>query len=478
MIYAVADLFLLSRNPGPMLRSKFSSFSDFANYYRKRSGRLQGKGFLVNGCEDDGGSDGVLTASLGRDEDTRARAGRSSDVTTSTRVSTSVSTPRMAEKEAPVAKKSTGGRVVARFAMGVEGAGFGQTDSELPAGLSDFAADADCAHAWFAQCGSKAATLTERPKLGDYAATDTGDLGGNSWTDVAATYVTKYRFAASLGSKGSRASCPRTAIGEGCEGSTAGFFRALKDASAGLGKRDVAEVDMNALIERGAAFAVTYPTRTAGPELAFPDADRMAKLAEAEGVDLTISAVHRDPVAAAIESVAGGSGVKSATLGDVIGSLERQAAGYREIARQLGGLAPEFYECRATDEKVDAEVFKPARAVGGKVRRALLEAVHAIAPRSFQDSVIEPRVMEAYDALGADAFFYYAHFAPDKAKMPAGEKMGAATRVTMKERVELLKGVQRGLGRALNKMEMLEYVKAENDAYAAYFALRTGPCRR
>jgi len=62
--------------------------------------------------------------------------------------------------------------------------------------------------------------------------------------------------------------------------------------------------------------------------------------------------------------------------------------------------------------------------------------------------------------------------------MPAGEKMGAATRVTMKERVKLIKGVQRGMGRALNKMEMLEYVKAENDAYAAYFALRTGPCRR
>lgn len=485
MIYAVADLFLLSRNPGPMLRSKFSSFSDFANYYRKRSGRLQGKGFLVNGCEDDGGSDGVLTASLGRDEDVRARAGRDvSDVTTSTRASTSVSTRGTAEKEAPVAKTSTGGRVVARFAMGVEGAGFGRTDSKLPAGLSDFAADADCAHAWFAQCGPKAATHAERPKLGDYAATDTGDLGGNSWTDVAATYVTKYHFAASLGSKGSRASsCPRTAIGEGCEGSTAGFFRALAGASAGLGKRDVAEVDMNALIERGAAFAVTYPVRTAGPELAFPDADRMAKLAEAEGVDLTISAVHRDPVAAATESVAGvKSGVvKSATLGDVIGSLERQAAGYREMAKQLGGLAPDFYECVATDEKVDAEVFKQAqRSFKGthKVRRALLEVVHAIAPRSFQDSVIEPRVMAAYDALGADAFFYYAHFAPEIAKMPAGEKMGAATRVTMKERVELLKGVQRGLGRALNKMEMLEYVKAENDAYAAYFALRTGPCRR
>ena len=46
-----------------MLRSKFSSFSDFANYYRKWAGRLQGKGFLVNGCDDDGhGEDGVLTA--------------------------------------------------------------------------------------------------------------------------------------------------------------------------------------------------------------------------------------------------------------------------------------------------------------------------------------------------------------------------------------------------------------------------------
>ena len=70
MIYAVADLFLLSRNPGPMLRSKFSSFSDFANYYRKRAGRLMGKGFLVNGCADDGDlQEGVLTsatsASLG-----------------------------------------------------------------------------------------------------------------------------------------------------------------------------------------------------------------------------------------------------------------------------------------------------------------------------------------------------------------------------------------------------------------------------
>ena len=70
MIYAVADLFLLSRNPGPMLRSKFSSFSDFANYYRKRAGRLTGKGFLVNGCADDGDlQEGVLTsatsASLG-----------------------------------------------------------------------------------------------------------------------------------------------------------------------------------------------------------------------------------------------------------------------------------------------------------------------------------------------------------------------------------------------------------------------------
>lgn len=470
MVYAVADLFLLSRNPGPMLRSKFSSFSDFANYYRKRSGRLQGKGFLVNGCEDDGGSDGVLTASLGHDE--APRLGKSSVSSSKPSSSTSEESSSASVRNAPVAKTLVGKKVKAKFAMGVEGAGFDSVDSKLPAGLSEFAVDADCAHAWFAQCVPKVSSASSAPKLGDVADAS-GDLGGNSWTDVAATYVTKYHYAASLGSE---VTCPKTAVGKGCEGSTAGFFRALKGASAGLGKRDVAEVDMNALIERGASVAVTYPVHVAGSELTFPEVGPMAKMAEKEGVDLTISAVHRDPIAATVDSVSGGP-APHATLGDVIGSLERQATGYREISTQLGGLAPEFYECVATDGKESVEEYKPA-AVGGKVRRALLEVAHRIAPKSFQDSVIEPRVMEAYDALGADAFFYYAHFAPEKAKMPAGEKMGAATRVTMKERVKLIKGVQRGLGRALNKMEMLEYVKAENDAYAAYFALRTGPCRR
>jgi hypothetical protein len=90
MVYAVADLFLLSRNPGPMLRSKFSSFSDFANYYRKRAGRLQGKGFLVNGCDDDGhGEDGVLTAaaeaSLGALQTTLRRPSKSAPSQTSSR---------------------------------------------------------------------------------------------------------------------------------------------------------------------------------------------------------------------------------------------------------------------------------------------------------------------------------------------------------------------------------------------------------
>ena len=106
MVYAVADLFLLSRNPGPMLRSKFSSFSDFANYYRKRAGRLQGKGFLVNGCADDGnGQDGVLTASLGAAE----------------------ATERAVAKEeyrgSVLQKKAYSDKVVTRFAMGVEGGG-------------------------------------------------------------------------------------------------------------------------------------------------------------------------------------------------------------------------------------------------------------------------------------------------------------------------------------------------------------------
>ena len=47
----------------------------------------------------------------------------------------------------------------------------------------------------------------------------------------------------------------------------------------------------------------------------------------------------------------------------------------------------------------------------------------------------------------------------------------------MRDRVELLKRVQADLGRTMNKVEMARYVGAENDAYAAYFAFRTGVCR-
>ena len=42
MVYAVADLFLLARNPGPLLRSAFSSFSEYADHYRRHTGRAAG----------------------------------------------------------------------------------------------------------------------------------------------------------------------------------------------------------------------------------------------------------------------------------------------------------------------------------------------------------------------------------------------------------------------------------------------------
>ena len=65
-LYAAADLFLLARNPGPLLLSADSSFSsefelyrrsfasfgsEFANFYRKSAGRLHGGGYTVNGCD-------------------------------------------------------------------------------------------------------------------------------------------------------------------------------------------------------------------------------------------------------------------------------------------------------------------------------------------------------------------------------------------------------------------------------------------
>ena len=53
----------------------------------------------------------------------------------------------------------------------------------------------------------------------------------------------------------------------------------------------------------------------------------------------------------------------------------------------------------------------------------------------------------------------------------------AALSVAMPDRLDLLERVQKDAGRSLNRVEMLEYVQAENEAYAAYFAFRTGVCR-
>ena len=60
MRYAVADMFLLARNPGPLIKSTGSSFSDVAIYYRRARGRARddaedgadaaGPGRVSEGC--------------------------------------------------------------------------------------------------------------------------------------------------------------------------------------------------------------------------------------------------------------------------------------------------------------------------------------------------------------------------------------------------------------------------------------------
>lgn len=78
MVYAVADLFLLARNPGPTLRSTFSSFSDFAYFYRSRLGRLAGPGFVADGCSDTcgGGDNNLLSKELSTSSQRRVAAVR------------------------------------------------------------------------------------------------------------------------------------------------------------------------------------------------------------------------------------------------------------------------------------------------------------------------------------------------------------------------------------------------------------------
>lgn len=419
MVYAVADLFLLSRNPGPMLRSKFSSFSDFANYYRKRAGRLQGKGFLVNGCVDDGhGEDGVLTAAAEASLGARAR----------------------------VEKRAFSDVVKARFAMGVEGGGHYKLRlSPLPVAASRLGADTDTvslcdAHADHALCARR----------------DMNQLQG--------------------------------------------FFREMRSlardetALAALGlkadeteKRAPVVIELNALLGPKPA-AAAYPTpQSSAADPVFPEVRAMAAAAEANGVDFSVAALYRDPVEAVARTASLSKPAAAAAPGGgsaldrVVGSFSKQAEGYREMSAQLAAVSRDFYRCHSMDDE-SARAASGA-AASARAARALLAARDREAEASADlgagagHDPLEPQVLAAYDALGADAFYWFSALSRDLRAASSSDAFASTLSVAMRDRVELLRRVQADLGRTMNKVEMARYVGAENDAYAAYFAFRTGACR-
>ena len=480
MIYAVADLFLLSRNPGPMLRSKFSSCSDFANYYRKRAGRLMGKGFLVNGCADDGDlQEGVLTsatsASLGAE---RVYAGA-------------------------ILQKSVVSRdVVARLDMTVlGGAHRGREtgpesvktfcESDVSVGVSSSL----CAPSRLAACAD--------------GADETACEGA-----ARAFYGELRRLRRRRGGIARREGVPGDAPliielnplmrAEGAEGAAAETA--------------------------GSATFSTLATLDAAGAAAFPEVKSMAALAESEGVDFTVAAMFRDPVEATARAASVSESKKGEMFREALDAYVAQARGYREMATRLRGVSRDFYECRSVDDappgiaigraRRDAEktrlVSEKTRAAlgnggdgadaeetdfatataavgrwswggwnrktgaatpGGSFRRIRNLLGRDTATDTRENTPIEPAVLAAYDALGADAFYWFSAFTREARRKTAEDGFYAALSVAMPDRVDLLERVEKNAGRLLNRVEMLEYAKAENDAYAAYFAFRAGACR-
>ena len=422
MVYAVADLFLLSRNPGPMLRSKFSSFSDFANYYRKRAGRLQGKGFLVNGCTDDShGEDGVLTAAAEAALGSRAR----------------------------VEKRAFSDVVKARFAMGVEGGGHYKLKLSRSSVSPTGAAGEDAS-----RLGADAVSLCEAHA--DHALCarrDVNQLPG-LFREMQAVAQDETALA-SLGLKADETRAPLV-------------------------------VELNALLGPKPA-AAAYPTpQSSASEPVFPEVRAMAAAAEANGVDFFVAALYRDPVEAVARTASlSKQGAPGGALDRVIGSFSKQAEGYREMSAQLAAVSRDFYQCHSMDDASGGAAGEAAsgRSASSGSARALLAArdrkgaASAHLGAGAAHDPLEPQVLAAYDALGADAFYWFSALSRDVRAESSSDAFVSTLSVAMRDRVRLLKRVQAELGRTMNKVEMARYVAAENDAYAAYFAFRTGACR-
>ena len=209
-------------------------------------------------------------------------------------------------------------------------------------------------------------------------------------------------------------------------------------------------------------------------------------------MDFSVVALYRDPVEAVARTAslskpaAADAGSKS-VLDRVIGSFSKQAEGYREMSAQLASVSRDFYQCHSMDdEAVGAASSAPASASALRPARALLATgsdrigsgeASADLGAGIAHDPLEPQVLAAYDSLGADAFYWFSALSRGLRAASSSDAFASTLSVAMRDRVELLKRVQADLGRTMNKVEMARYVGAENDAYAAYFAFRTGACR-
>jgi hypothetical protein len=301
-----------------------------------------------------------------------------------------------------------------------------------------------------------------------------------------------------------------------------GFFAEMKAVSkdeAALSKLGLNEgekkskrapfvVELNALLgSKPAAAAYPTPQSTAANPV-FPEVRVMARAAEANGVDFTVAALYRDPVEAVARTaslskpVANGQTQRalaepvagSKLLDRVIGSFSKQSQGYREMSAQLAAVSRDFYQCHSMDDDssaaggsaVGGSSSKAAGWVKGPARALLASREEKEEPAGSASAdlgagtthdPLEPQVLAAYDSLGADAFYWFSAFSKDVRAASSSDAFASTLSVAMRDRVELLRRVQQDLGRNMNKVEMARYVVAENDAYAAYFAFRTGVCR-
>ena len=126
-------------------------------------------------------------------------------------------------------------------------------------------------------------------------------------------------------------------------------------------------------------------------------------------------------------------------------------------------------------EQARRAVARAEGALGGRARCSPWSARAAV--RATPAPSLEPQVLAAYDAMGADAFYWFSAFSQRMRNKAATDAFSSTLSVAMPDRLDLLARVQKDMGRALNKVEMQRYVEAENAAYAAYFAFRTGVCR-